>query len=746
MEGPRQFAIDPDGADPLVRDLLVEAGWRPVDPSSADWSLLWSVGEASAATYARLRPGQLVNHIPGIGALARKDRLAQTLRRATTDDELAPETFAFPDELARFRARAAAQPELLWIQKPKSGARGEGVTLLASLDELETGSNWLVQRYLDRPHLIDGRKYTLRWYLLVTGLDPLTVWVFDDGFTKLASRPFSTASAALRDPFRHLTNPDVQALNPELATSADNLTRPAYAELLRAQGADAAALFARIEALLAEAVGAARDELARTTWRSTNNPAACFELLGVDLLVDVDLRPWLLECNLNPSLSVEAEPAEGESRAEREERELKRELVCELLRMVGATSGAPVGTRSFRRLLPGPEHAYALALPRPGDEGEPVRLRPAAGISQLAVGEGLVLYEPHTRKAHLLDPVGAYLWTAWCEGLGADEIAAELAESLPESSWRAGADTRNALAEWFELGLAVAGDAEPAVTDRAATSRLRWNRERAYRCGDRIAVVLVPDDEVEGWLDVSLAGLRDDDAAQVDLRVEVCRSRVGWDVVAADERHACSSVRQVGAVVRGLVLRRLGADAFAGSLLTDVEGHALLALGPAALRAGLAEAWIRDGGGCAGDDLFRIQADGSVAGEFVGIEAPDGSTWWGELPGLTAERPMLLTEDGRFARVWRPRPDAIVRGPVRPARMLRLEAPSTAGAPLAATPSSAEDGFRDLLGAACDGEGRLSLDSVRGCAALAAAVPAHRLLVPDPSAGRGVLSVLPEPW
>ena len=738
MERARRFAIDPDGAEQLVRDVLVEEGWEPVG-TAGDWSLLWSIGDPAAGVYAHLGPAQFVGHFPGIGALVSKDGLARTLKRAQIEGEIAPETFALPSELARFRARVRAAPELRWIQKPKWGARGEGVAVLGSPDELETGGTWLVQRYLDRPHLIDGRKYTLRWYVLITALDPLTVWVFDDGFTKLASRPFSIEPGALTDPFRHLTNPGVQALNAEVQTSADNLTRPAYAELLRAKGADPEALFARIERLIAATVGAARDELARSTWRATNNPSSCFELLGLDVLVDADLRPWVLECNLNPSLSVEAESEGEESGAEREERELKHDLVREMFRTVGVID-TPGCARSFRQLLPSATHASMLAVPRPGEGGVPPELRPAHGISQFAVGDGLVLYEPHAQRAHLLDSVGAYIWAAWQEGLGAAEIAAELAESLPESAWRAEADFRNALAEWFELGLAVVNDLQPEPSSEP-TPRIRWNRERAYRFGSRVAVVLVPNDEVESWLDVSLAGFRDDDAAVVDLRVEVCRSSAGWDVVADDERYACRSVRQVGAVVRGIVLRRLGAGVFAGSLLTS-GAQSLLALGPAGLRADLIAAWIRDGGECAGDDLFRFGPDGSVEGELTGIEAPVGSTWWGELPGLSDARPMLLTEDGRFARMWKPSDSSA--GQIRPTAIVRLEAPATSGALLAATPVSPEDGFRDLLGV-CLGEGRLAPETARNVALLAATIPAFRMLVPDPSVGLGLLFALPEP-
>ena len=62
----------------------------------------------------------------------------------------------------------------------------------------------------------------------------------------------------------------------------------------------------------------------------------CFELYGFDILIDSDLKPWLLEVNLSPSLNTEA-PIDMK---------IKSAMISDLLSLVGIPAIDPVLKRA----------------------------------------------------------------------------------------------------------------------------------------------------------------------------------------------------------------------------------------------------------------------------------------------------------------------------------------------------------------------------------------------------------------
>ena len=64
-----------------------------------------------------------------------------------------------------------------------------------------------MQRYLHKPYLIDGLKFDMRIYVLIAGIDPLRVFVYEEGLARFATDEYRPPrSENLDNHFMHLTN------------------------------------------------------------------------------------------------------------------------------------------------------------------------------------------------------------------------------------------------------------------------------------------------------------------------------------------------------------------------------------------------------------------------------------------------------------------------------------------------------------------------------------------------------------
>ncbi len=564
-----------DHATELAHRSLIDSGWALT--SDHDWRLAWTLELPGADTFTAADTGRWVNHIRGIAALTVKSHLCVTLRAgaqraaaagASALFGFAPQTYLLPAEWDAWLRARAWDPDAVWIQKPADMSRGRGVALVSSPDEVSNG-NLVVQRYITNPHLLDGFKYSLRFYVLVTSVEPLIAYVFEDGFTKLASRPFSLAAADRADRFRHLTNPDVLRDDPRAeGVSSRNTTHRDYRRRLQQDGVDDAALFSRVRRALAATLVAAQPSLKASEQKAGWSGRGQFELIGMDIAIDDRLQPWLLECNLSPSLSVEAT---AETTAGREEAALKTQVVRETLILVGASDGdqppvPPVDESGARALLKWhdsrrggferlwPSRAALEALTGVDDLGDMDRAlladEASAGgwpdvtvnaVTAIACGDGLLLYDRRRDRVTLLDRDEREAWTALTPGR-------PLPAALPHSKWDHGV-------EWLREGLlAPTGTADDDGDDESEPrfalqprTRQHWNQERVYsRHGLRVAIVSASPRQ-EAALDQALAWDDAGDAIDVDATIFVPQRTPVADVLAHLDRLA---LRRLGGVVR----------------------------------------------------------------------------------------------------------------------------------------------------------------------------------------------------
>jgi hypothetical protein len=101
---------------------------------------------------------------------------------------------------------------LQWIMKPAGKSRGRGIQVENTLagilnvrgvdEEGERNSHWIVQKYIERPLIVQGRKWDIRQWVLVTSWNPLTIWIYDRCYLRFCSVPFTLDNLSNR--FVHL--------------------------------------------------------------------------------------------------------------------------------------------------------------------------------------------------------------------------------------------------------------------------------------------------------------------------------------------------------------------------------------------------------------------------------------------------------------------------------------------------------------------------------------------------------------
>uniref|UniRef100_A0A3Q3ASS3 Tubulin--tyrosine ligase-like protein 9 n=1 Tax=Kryptolebias marmoratus TaxID=37003 RepID=A0A3Q3ASS3_KRYMA len=237
-----------------------------------------------------------INHFRNHYELTRKNLMVKNLKRYQKNLErdfgrteaarcdFFPSTFALPSEYHLFVEEFNRSPGSTWIMKPDS-SRSE---------EQKDVENYVAQRYIENPYLINGRKFDLRVYVLVTSYVPLKVWLYRDGFARFSSTRFSLTT--IDDKYMHLTNVSVQKTapdyNPEKGCKWQMQQLRRY--LTAKHGRE------MIETLFKE-----MDNIFVRSLQSVQkviiNDKHCIELYGYDILLDQNLKPWLIEVNASPS-------------------------------------------------------------------------------------------------------------------------------------------------------------------------------------------------------------------------------------------------------------------------------------------------------------------------------------------------------------------------------------------------------------------------------------------------------------
>lgn len=93
--------------------------------------------------------------------------------------------------------------------------------MISKKSKIKKDKHSLIMEYIANPHLINGLKYDLRVYVLITSFDPLRIYLYKDGLARFATSKYNTNTKDLRKKYVHLTNFSVNKLSPNFIKNKD---------------------------------------------------------------------------------------------------------------------------------------------------------------------------------------------------------------------------------------------------------------------------------------------------------------------------------------------------------------------------------------------------------------------------------------------------------------------------------------------------------------------------------------------
>jgi len=267
------------------------------------------------------KPGNYrIAKFPGTETLLWKTNLTEAFQ----DKAWYPKTFILPRDKAVFlkemRSRGNSKNNL-WIGKPRNDYGGTGIRVYKGTDDLlvkavqesDKEPRSLIQHYIADPLLIGGYKFHMRIHLMITNVNPVEAFVQENGQCLFATKEYTMSNKTLGEFF----DPPVHVTNMGLNAKPEN--KENYFKKKPIIGRGQQIRMRQLESYLADNFPQFRK---RALWQQILNISADtakyiaqgvrrhsktvrdrhFEIFGMDLMLDKDLKCWMCEVNTDPGL------------------------------------------------------------------------------------------------------------------------------------------------------------------------------------------------------------------------------------------------------------------------------------------------------------------------------------------------------------------------------------------------------------------------------------------------------------
>ncbi|XP_038629242.1 protein polyglycylase TTLL10 isoform X2 [Scyliorhinus canicula] len=336
--GPFYYAGGTNGTD-LIINYCENKGWKRIfDNNREDYIFKWSEYRV-LSNYQNFRSGrQILNQIPNNRILTSKAGLCSSLKeyeriaikyskgvyshKSIRLEDFFPASYRIDVPSDRNAFFDSFRDGQIWICKPANLQEGRGIFLLKSREDvaifrakvesvednpLIKHSHYnsiihrVVQRYVVRPLLLEGRKFDVRSYFLIACTAPFMAF-FHHGYARSTCNvydPFTDdLTSHLTNQFMQRKSPLYQGMKEETIWSMERLNTYINKRYMKERHLPKDWVFTvfakRMQEIMTICFNTAKGKL--------DCKLGYFDLIGCDFIVDQNFKVWLLEMNANPSL------------------------------------------------------------------------------------------------------------------------------------------------------------------------------------------------------------------------------------------------------------------------------------------------------------------------------------------------------------------------------------------------------------------------------------------------------------
>ena len=331
-----------------ARKIFTQSGFE-VKSEQAASEILW-IRKNFKKQLPQVNEKQLINHLPDESAMTTKGKLTENLKaldqitaasqQSFSSKNFYQESYLLYDEKERelFFQQTENRDQDLWILKPTGLSKGRGVKIIDDLAVLKEvmlnqdnpgyaqrltdyfyykgkKQDFIIQKHIDAPLLLNKKKSEIRVYWLVLSLEPLSAIMYTEPIVRLSSENYVEGDYA--NPLRHITNVyqqkkyNKQFDGRDLKWTMDMCKE----EALRLGLTDNEyfvedELIPKIRKALTYVLRSAKQNMLSSSLYNSHAQLSSFNyfgLYGCDIMLDRNLDPWVLEVQKGPGLSFSHE-------------------------------------------------------------------------------------------------------------------------------------------------------------------------------------------------------------------------------------------------------------------------------------------------------------------------------------------------------------------------------------------------------------------------------------------------------